>query len=76
MDNEERAQIIATTLVWLIGLALFAWSWQVSGSFVVALIATAVGGFFLTLLIGPLVAVVAFALSLLVDLIWPPRSRP
>ncbi|TCW31409.1 hypothetical protein [Gulbenkiania mobilis] len=76
MDKEDRAEAIATALIWLIGLALFAWSWQVSGSFIAALIVTAVGGFFLVLLAGPLVAVAAFLLSLAADLIWPPRSRP
>ena len=45
MDKEDRAEAIATALIWLIGLALFAWSWQVSGSFIAALIVTAVGGF-------------------------------
>ena len=76
MNSEDRAEAIATALIWLIGLALFAWSWQVSGSFIAALIVTAVGGFFLVLLAGPLVAVAAFLLSLAADLIWPPRSRP
>lgn len=76
MDKEDRAEAIATALIWLIGLALFAWSWQVSGSFIAALIVTAVGGFFLVLLAGPLVAVAAFLLNLAADLIWPPRSRP
>ena len=76
MDKEDRAEAIATTLIWLIGLALFAWSWQASDSFVAALVITAIGGFFLALLAGPLVAVAAFLLSLLADLIWPPRSRP
>ena len=76
MNSEDRAEAIATTLIWLIGLALFAWSWQASGSFIAALIVTAVGGFFLVLLVGPLVAAAAFLLSLATDLIWPPRSRP
>ena len=76
MDKEDRAEAIATALIWLIGLALFAWSWQVSGSFIAALIVTAVGGFFLVLLAGPLVAVAAFLLNLAAGLIWPPRSRP
>lgn len=76
MNSEDRAEAIATALIGLIGLALFAWSWQVSGSFIAALIVTAVGGFFLVLLAGPLVAVAAFLLSLAADLIWPPRSRP
>ena len=76
MNKEDRAEAIATALIGLIGLALFAWSWQVSGSFIAALIVTAVGGFFLVLLAGPLVAVAAFLLSLAADLIWPPRSRP
>ena len=76
MDKEDRAEAIATTLILLIGLALFAWSWQASGSFIAALIVTAVGGFFLVLLAGPLVAVAAFLLSLAAGLIWPPRSRP
>ena len=64
MNSEDRAEAIATTLIWLIGLALFAWCWQTSDSFVAALISTLVGGFFLVLLVGPLVAVVAFVLSL------------
>ena len=68
MDKEDRAEAIAT--------ALFAWSWQVSGSFIAALIVTAVGGFFQVLLAGPLVAVAAFLLNLAAGLIWPPRSRP
>ena len=76
MNSEDRAEAIATALIWLIGLAMFAWSWQVSGSFIAALIVTAVGGFFLVLLAGPLVAVAAFLLNLAAGLIWPPRSRP
>ena len=76
MNSEDRAEAIATALIWLIGLALFAWSWQASGSFIAALIVTAVGGFFLVLLTGPLVAVAAFLLSLAAGFIWPPRSRP
>lgn len=76
MNSEDRAEAIATALIGLIGLALFAWSWQVSGSFIAALIVTAIGGFFLALLAGPLAAVAAFLLSLAADLIWPPRSRP
>lgn len=76
MNTTDRAEAIATALIWLIGLALFAWSWQTSGSFVAALIVTAIGGFFLVLLAGPLVAVAAFLISLAADLIWPPRSRP
>ena len=76
MNSEDRAEAIATALIGLIGLALFAWSWQVSGSFIAALIVTAVGGFFLVLLAGPLVAVAAFLLNLAAGLIWPPRSRP
>lgn len=75
MNSEDRAEAIATTLIWLIGLALFAWSWQTSDSLVAALITTVVGGFFLILLAGPLVAATAFLLSLAADLIWP-RSRP
>ena len=76
MNSEDRAEAIATTLILLIGLALFAWSWLGSGSFIAALIVTAVGGFFLVLLAGPLVAVAAFLLNLAAGLIWPPRSRP
>lgn len=75
MNSEDRAEAIATTLIWLIGLALFAWSWQTSDSLVAALITTVVGGFFLILLAGPLVAAAAFVLSLLTNLIRP-RSRP
>ena len=75
MNSEDRAEAIATTLIWLIGLALFAWSWQTSDSLVAALITAVVGGFFLILLAGPLVAAAAFVLSLLTNLIWP-RSRP
>ena len=76
MNSEDRAEAIATALIGLIGLALFAWSWQASGSFIAALIVTAIGGFFLVLLAGPLVAVAAFLLNLAAGLIWPPRSRP
>ncbi len=76
MNSEDRAEAIATALIGLIGLALFAWSWQAGGSFIAALIVTAVGGFFLVLLAGPLVAVAAFLLNLAAGLIWPPRSRP
>lgn len=75
MNQEDRAEAIATALIWLGGLALFAWSWRTSGSFLAALIATAVGGFFLILLAGPLLAAAAFILSLLADLIRP-CSRP
>ena len=75
MNSEDRAEAIATALIGLIGLALFAWSWQTSDSLVAALITTVVGGFFLILLAGPLVAAPAFVLSLLTNLIWP-RSRP
>ena len=42
---------------------------------IAALITAVVGGFFLILLAGPLVAATAFLLSLAADLIWP-RSRP
>ena len=76
MNTADRAEAIASALIWLVGLALFAWGWQTSGSFVAALIVTAIGGFFLVLLVGPLVAAAAFLLSLATDLIWPPRSRP
>lgn len=76
MEIDNRAEAIAAALIWLIGLALFVWSWQVSGSFIAALITTLVGGFFLALLAGPLVAAAAFVLGLAADLIWPPRSRP
>lgn len=75
MNPEDRAEAIATALIWLIGLALFAWSWQTSDSFIAALITTVVGGFFLILLAGPLVAAAAFILSLAAGFIWP-RSRP
>lgn len=75
MNAEDRAEAIATALIGLIGLALFAWCWQASGSFVAALIVTVVSGFFLVLLVGPLVAVAAFLLGLAADLIWPLRSR-
>lgn len=75
MNTEDRAETIAAALIWLIWLALFVWSWQVSGSIVTAVIATVVGGFFLILLTGPLVAAAAFLLSLLADLMRP-RSRP
>ena len=75
MNSEDRAEAIATALIGLIGLALFAWSWQTGDSFIAALITTVVGGFFLILLAGPLVAATAFLLSLAADLIWP-RSRP
>ncbi|MCX8017072.1 MAG: hypothetical protein N2690_04105 [Rhodocyclaceae bacterium] len=61
------------TLLWLGGIALVAWSWHVSGSFLAALLATVVGGFFLIVLAGPLVAAAAFVLSLAADLIWPRR---
>ena len=64
MNSEDRAEAIATTLILLIGLALFAWSWQTSDSFIAALITTVVGGFFLALLAGPLGAVVALPLVL------------
>ena len=50
MNSEDRAEAIATTLILLIGLALFAWSWQTSDSFIAALITTVVGGFFLAML--------------------------
>jgi len=76
MNAKERPEAIAAALIWLGGLALFAWSWLVSGSFIAALVLTAVGGFFLVLLVGPLVAVAALILGLVADLIWPPRSRP
>ncbi|PKO92039.1 MAG: hypothetical protein CVU16_07225 [Betaproteobacteria bacterium HGW-Betaproteobacteria-10] len=76
MNTEDRAEAIATALIWLIGLALFTWSWQQGGSLLAALIVTAIGGFFLVLLIGPIVAIAAFLLSLVADLIWPQRSRP
>lgn len=75
MTAEDRAEAIATALIWLIGLALFAWCWQTSDNFLAALISTLVGGFFLVLLVGPLVAVVAFVLSLAANFIWPLRSR-
>ena len=75
MNSEDRAEAIATTLILLIGLALFAWSWQTSDSFIAALITTVVGGFFLALLAVPLAAATAFLLSLAADLIWP-RSWP
>ena len=38
MNSEDRAEAIATALIWLIGLALFAWSWQAGGSFQARLI--------------------------------------
>lgn len=76
MNKEERAETIATALVWLGGLVLFAWSWQVSNSFAAALVITFIGGFFLLLFTGPLIAVAAFLLSLAANLIWPLRSRP
>ncbi len=73
--NFDRAETIAKALLWLGGVLLFAWSWQVGGSFIAALIATVVGGFFLLLLAGPLIAVVALILGLVADFIWP-RARP
>jgi|GEM_PF-6980250 len=76
MNNKGRPEVVATALIWLIGLALFVWSWQVGGSFLAAMIVTIVGGLFLAILIGPLVAVAAFVLGLAADLIWSHRSRP
>ena len=67
----DRAETIAIALLWLAGLLLFAWSWQESGSLVAALIVTLVGGFLVVLFAGPLVAIAAF----LIDVILP-RSRP
>lgn len=74
MNSDERPEAIAATLVWLGGLVLFVWSWQASGSFMAALIITIVGGTFLLLLVGPLIAVVACLLNLAADLIWPSRN--
>ena len=76
MNTEDRAETIAMFLVGLIGLALFAWSWSIGGSFIAALIVTIVAGFFLALLLGPIVAAAAFVLSLIADLIQQGRSRP
>lgn len=74
MNSAERTEAIASTLIWLGGLALFVWSWQASGSFMAALIITIVGGIFLLLLVGPLIVVVVCLLGLAADLIWPPRT--
>lgn len=60
MNTADRAETIAVSLVWLGGIVLLAWSWQVSGSLIAAMIITIVGGFFLLLLIGPVIAAVAF----------------
>jgi len=76
MNTDDRAKAIAMLFVWLIGLSLFVWSWSSSGSLIAALIVTIVAGFFLAILLGPIVAAAAFILSLIADFIWPPDPRP
>ena len=66
--NFDRAETIAKAMLWLGGVLLFAWSWQVSGSFVAALIIVAVGGFFVLLLAGPAVALVALLIDALITM--------
>lgn len=73
MNTEDRAETIAAALIWLIGLALFVWSWQTSDSFIAALVITAVGGFFLVLFLGPLIAVAALVITAVAHIIAPPR---
>lgn len=75
MNTKDRDETIVSALIGLIALALFVWSWRVSDSFGAALICTIVGGFFLTLLIGPALALIAFIISVVADLIGSPRSR-
>ncbi len=69
MNTDDLGETIAITLISLLGLALFVWSWATSGAFIAALIMTAVGGFFGVLLLGPVVAGVAFLVATLVTLI-------
>ena len=69
MNTEDLAETIAISLVCLLGLALFVWSLAASGSFVAALVITVAGGFFGLLLVGPLVAFMAFVFAALTTLI-------
>lgn len=73
MKSIDRAETIAIALVWTGGLVLFAWSWQASGSFLAGLFAAAIGGFFLLLAIGPLIALAALIIAAASRLILPPR---
>lgn len=66
--SPHRAETIAILLAWIMGVALFAWSWSVSGSFLAAVIVTLVGGFFAVMLVGPFIAVLALALDALLSL--------
>ncbi len=81
MDNDatfartdQRAEFLAMAAVCGGGLWLLVWSWQTTGSLIVALIVTVMGGLFLLAFLGPIVAVLAFATFLVIDFIrWSVR---
>lgn len=72
----DRAERIAILILCIMGLALFVWSWSASGSFLAAVVITLVGSFFAVLFAGPMIALIAFALDLLLSLVAWLATRP